>query len=245
MRIDYLQWLKNQQYSENTQNAQLFRVKKVEESYGNLDEHFKNGTFQDIIDNLQYSTRDERANKPNVSKLRFDGNIKHNLQNYKDAVIRYIKFLKESNLTNAGPYEVLDDSEEDAAKTYAQEKLQRLSLERDMQAVLRKNIASLNPSLRIIDDGSERSVKTGFIDITCEDDEGIVVVELKAGIADSRSIGQILGYIGDLLSEEEGKKIKGILVAHDFDKRCKAAARAVPALTLKKYSIEFIFSSID
>jgi RecB family endonuclease NucS len=85
-------------------------------------------------------------------------------------------------------------------------------------------------------------VKTGFIDITCEDDESIVVIELKAGVADSPAIGQILGYIGDLMVEEEGRKVKGILVAHDFDKRCKSAARAISGLTLKKYAIDFSIS---
>jgi RecB family endonuclease NucS len=80
-----------------------------------------------------------------------------------------------------------------------------------------------------------------LIDITCENDEALVVVELKAGKADNRAIGQILGYMGDLYEEEGGKLVRGILVAHDFDRRTRAAARVVPTLTLKKYSIEFRF----
>ena len=51
--------------------------------------------------------------------------------------------------------------------------------------------------------------------------------------------------MGDLQEEESGKKVRGILVAHDFDKRVKAAARVVPTLTLKKYSIEFKFMTED
>lgn len=121
------------------------------------------------------------------------------------------------------------------------EERQRLSLERDMQAALRQNISSLEDSLEIIDDGAERAVNSGLIDITCSDGDGIVVIELKAGKADSRSIGQILGYMGDVQSEEDGRKVRGILVAHDFDKRAKAAAKVVPTLTLKRYSIEFKF----
>jgi hypothetical protein len=245
MRADYSQWLKAQQYSESTQSAQLFRVKKVEESYGNLDDHFKSGTYQEIIDNFQYSAKDERMNKPNPSKLKFDGNIRHNLQDYKNAVVRYRKFLNDKDFTNNSTGKSLDSLGELTTEQFIQEKQQRFSLERDMQAALRKNIKSLDPSIKIIDDGAERSVKTGFIDITCEDTEAIVVVELKAGMADSRAIGQILGYIGDLLVEEDGRKIKGILVAHDFDERCKAAARAVSNLTLKKYSIEFKFASTE
>jgi RecB family endonuclease NucS len=114
-----------------------------------------------------------------------------------------------------------------------------------MQATLRRNIASLDPSLKIIDDGAERAVDSGFIDITCEDGSTIVVVELKSGKADSRAIAQILGYMGDIQEEEGGKPVRGILVAHDFDKRTKAAARVVPALSLIKYSIEFKFTKGD
>lgn len=48
--------------------------------------------------------------------------------------------------------------------------------------------------------------------------------------------------MGDLQEEEE-TPVRGILVAHDFDKRAKAAARVVPTLELKKYSIEFKFTA--
>jgi hypothetical protein len=37
------------------------------------------------------------------------------------------------------------------------------------------------------------------------------------------------------------KPVWGVLAAHDFDKREKAAVRVVLTLTLKKYAIEFKF----
>jgi RecB family endonuclease NucS len=120
-------------------------------------------------------------------------------------------------------------------------KQQRFSLERDMQSALRNHITALDPKLTITDEGIERAVNSGFIDITCNDGQANVVIELKAGKADSRAIGQILGYMGDLQEEEDDKPVRGILVAHDFDKRAKAAARIVPSLTLKRYSLEFKF----
>ena len=166
--------------------------------------------------------------------------MRNNLQSYKNAVVRYRKFLNDGSFQG-------DSSEAqefvENVDISASPEGQRLSLERDMQAALRLNIGSLDPSLKIMDDGAELSVNSGFIDITCEDSTSIVVVELKAGKADSRAIGQILGYMGDLQEEEGGKSVRGILVAHDFDKRAKAAARVVPTLTLKKYSIEFKFMS--
>lgn len=243
MQPDYPKWLAEQKYSEGTQNSQIYRVRKVEEGYGNLDDRFAHGTYQEIIDSLQYSTSDERANKPNPSKLIFEGNIRNNLQSYKNATVRYLKFLKDDGFrSRLSAPESLEDI--GIAPVTEESNLQRFSLERDMQAALRRNIKRLDPSLTISDDGAERAVNSGLIDITCEDGNALVVVELKAGKADSRAIGQILGYMGDLY-EEEGKPVRGILVAHDFDRRTMAAARVVPTLELKKYSIEFQFGSLS
>lgn len=250
MRNDYRSWLEAQQYDSGTITAQLHRVGRVEENYGNLDDHFGRGTLQSVIDELSYSTEDERRGKPNPSKIPFQGNTRNNLQSYKNAVVRYRKFLTgweradtEAPLVNLAQPKPMGKEVVTAEVPMAQ----RFSLERDMQVMLRRNIASLGQTLTIIDEGIERSVDSGFIDITCHDsfDASFVVVELKSDKADSRAIGQILGYMGDLSDEEENQKIKGILIAHDFDKRAKAAARVVPSLTLMKYSVAFKFDKVD
>ncbi len=254
MRIDYKGWLEERQYDTATITAQLHRAGRVEDCYGDLESHYREGTLQGIIDELKYSAEDERQNKPNPSKIPFIGNARKNLASYKNAVVLYRKFL-------AGGWE---NSDVDAPKATAiiapslvsvqtaqiaadTPERQRFSLERDMQSMLRRDIESLGNTLLIIDDGAERSVDSGLIDITCSDSEdgAIVVVELKADKADSRAIGQILGYMGDLFIEEEGKTVRGILVAHDFDKRAKAAARVVPTLKLVKYSVSFRFEPVE
>lgn len=88
-------------------------------------------------------------------------------------------------------------------------------LERDLQLALRKSIDQLEPGLKIADDGKEQIVETGRIDITAEDASGTtVVIELKAGPADRETIGQILGYMGDMMVTK--KSVRGILVAGEF-----------------------------
>ena len=68
------------------------------------------------------------------------------------------------------------------------------ALERDLQNALRTNISQLQDGLKIIDDGKERSVPSGRIDILAVAPDGTyVVVELKAGEADRDAVGQILG----------------------------------------------------
>ena len=115
------------------------------------------------------------------------------------------------------------------------------ALERDLQRTLRHNIEQLETGLKITDGGTERTVEAGRIDITAKDGVGnLVVIELKAGTAGMDSIGQILSYMGSI-ENPEGKHVRGILVAYDFDRRLVMAAKAVPNVSLKAYSVQFTF----
>ncbi|RWO62761.1 MAG: DUF91 domain-containing protein [Mesorhizobium sp.] len=244
MRQDYKAWLEEQKYDAGTITAQLHRVGRVEKYYGDLDMHFSNGTMQEIVVELNYSADDVRHNKPNPSKIQIEGNIRNNLASYKNAVVRYRKFLTGWERSDVEAPVVFEPVTLQApVEAEAEFSRQKLSLERDMQAALRLRIGQLGETLSIIDDGAERSVDSGLIDITCTDskDGALVVIELKAGKADSRAIGQILGYMGDLAGEEERPVVRGILVAHEFDKRSRSAARIVPTLKLMRYAIDFRF----
>jgi len=115
-------------------------------------------------------------------------------------------------------------------------------LERDLHTALRANIEQLEPGLKIVDGGTERTVAAGRIDITAEDKDGnLVVIELKAGPANPDSLTQILSYMAALEAEEQ-KRVRGILVAGNFHDRVVWAARKVPDLQLKQYSFSFSFS---
>lgn len=241
MDKNYHDWLVSEGYAENTCIAQIHRVQKVEEHYGSLDDAFNAGKLQDVVSGLNYSTADERSGRKNPSRIPINGNLRNGLQSYKNAVQRYARFRREASSQNkeapandpAVPIEVL-----------ASER-QRFALERDMQSALRREISLLDGSLTIIDDGAERAVVSGFIDILCRDVEGgLVVIELKAGRTDPKVLAQILGYMGDLLEEGEEESIRGIIVAHDFDKRTVSAAKAVPNLKLVRYAVSFSFEAM-
>ena len=115
-------------------------------------------------------------------------------------------------------------------------------LERDLQRALRAEIQQLEPGLKVIDGGSERTVQAGRIDITAEDSDGqMVVIELKAGKADLQSIGQLLSYMGSV-NNDSSQEVRGILVANEFDHRLVMAAKAVSNISLIAYSFQFLFS---
>ncbi|EIE52643.1 hypothetical protein C357_02511 [Citreicella sp. 357] len=243
----YPSWLKAQGYQDNTCVAQLHRVQRVEQHYGSLDEALETGQFEAIIGELSYSMDDERHARANPSKIPFQGNIRNNLASYKNAAMRYATFahnpdLEDRSVPNLVTRRGSQECEDTSSAAIETPERQRLALERDMQVALRRDIAQLDPTLEIIDEGAEHSVDSGFIDILCKNRDGdIVVVELKAGKSDSRVIAQTLGYMGDLITENPETPVQGIIVAHDFDKRTIAAARAVAGLKLARYEVAFSF----
>lgn len=118
-------------------------------------------------------------------------------------------------------------------------------IERDLQRALRENICQLDPELQIIDDGKEYVTDAGRIDILAEDRSGaVVVIELKAGVASPDALTQLLAYMG-AVSRQQGKKIRGILVAADFHPRVIFAARVVPDVALRRYRFTFRFETVE
>lgn len=121
----------------------------------------------------------------------------------------------------------------------------KLSLEKDLQSYLSSNLNKIEEGLELIENGIEYKTKAGYIDLLAKDkNDNYVVLELKAGKGKDAAIGQTLGYIGALTNELKTDKIRGIIVASDFDERLKYAAISLNNLTLVKYSIIFDFSKI-
>ena len=244
MKPAYRNWLEQQGYAAGTVQAQMHRAGRVEECYGDLDEHYERDQLRSVIDELRYSTGDERRNKPNPSRIPFNGNTRTNLASYRNAAERYCKFRRETR--DGGSGSEVDSRRAEPVVEAADERGQLVGLERDLQAALRRAIEQLEPGLEIIDDGAERSVASGFIDITAMDAEGaIVVIELKTGTARQGAVAQILSYMGDIAEEEPDDKVRGILVAGEFDTKARAAARMVPALLLRSYRVNFDFKAVD
>ena len=110
----------------------------------------------------------------------------------------------------------------DLAAAVEEEVGQRIGLERDMQAALRIEIAQLDPGLTIIDDGAERSVDSGFIDITARDASGTtVVIELKAGKFKPEYAGKLNFYLSAVdaqLKRPDDNSSIGILLCKKKDK---------------------------
>ena len=244
MKSSYKAWLEQQGYAAGTVQTQIHRAGRVEEFYGDLDQHYDQDQLRTVIGELKYSAGDERRKKPNPSKIPFNGKTRNNLASYRNAVERYCKFRRETQDEEIDPG--VRVPKVGIANQLVDDGGQLIGLERDLQAALRRAIEQLEPGLEIIDDGAERSVASGFIDITAMDAKGaIVVVELKTGTARQGAVAQVLSYMGDIADEEPDHKVCGILVAGDFDKKARSAARVVPDLSLRAYRVSFEFKDMD
>lgn len=126
-----------------------------------------------------------------------------------------------------------------------------ISLERDLEDYIVRNLDQIEDGLKLYSkkDATGRQFNTdvGRIDILAIDkNNDFVVIELKAGTATHSVIGQISAYINWVRQNiAGGKKIRGMVIADDFDKKSRHASLEVPTLSLKKYKVNFTFKDIQ
>jgi hypothetical protein len=120
-----------------------------------------------------------------------------------------------------------------------------LRMERDLQLAVRRDLEMLEPGLKAIDGGFERTVPTGRIDILARDrKDRLVVIELKAGLCPAGTIEQALGYTYDI-EREMGQTCRTIIIASGFPDRVRAAADRIPALRLIEYRMRLDFERVE
>jgi endonuclease NucS-like protein len=241
----YENWLRRVVPTESTFRTKLSELRRIEKHYGDVDALYDTDELANLIEDLTYTAADARSGRDNPSKLVIDGDIRNSLASYKSAAVKYARFRQEiesvaaDTVSRSNSFDSVSDNDDWRTD-------QTFSLEKDMQAILRRNIGQIEQGLEIADGNAEKKVNSGFIDILVRDCDGnMVVIELKAVKARREVIGQILAYMGDISDGCDNTKVRGILIAPDFDPKVMAAARMVPSLTLKKYSFTFTFGDVE
>ncbi|MFC0402951.1 endonuclease NucS domain-containing protein [Paraburkholderia rhizosphaerae] len=117
-----------------------------------------------------------------------------------------------------------------------------ISLERDVEEHLIRNLDALEKGLRFVE--RQVVIDIGRVDILAQDATGRrVVIELKVGEAKDAAVGQIARYLG-WYARQDGKPPRGMLIASDFPEPVRYAAEAVTALSLVRYRVQFAFDSV-
>lgn len=119
-----------------------------------------------------------------------------------------------------------------------------VSLERDLHLYFATRIGVIEEGLKLVEGGVEFQTDAGDVDLLAKDPEGcLVVIELKAGQARDNALGQLLGYMGCLVSSDQ--PVRGILVASAFETRVIYAAKGLPNVKLLEYELSFSLRQVD
>jgi len=137
------------------------------------------------------------------------------------------------------------DENDDEALTMAQET--SLSIERDLQTFLCNDLEQIEAGLKLHPNGKEFGTGIGRIDILAIDRKNdLIVIELKAGKAKDAALGQLLGYMSFVSSNiAQGERVRGYIIANDFEERLKYAVKSLDNVKLKAYKVNFSFEDVD
>jgi hypothetical protein len=118
-----------------------------------------------------------------------------------------------------------------------QEKAATFETQNDVKEYLKKHMRKL-AGLRLV--RSEFPTPRGPFDFLCRDKDNVpVVVEIADGLeGDTTEIGELLKYKGAYSRKARARKVRGILVARQFNRDAREAARATRDVTL--YTCELI-----
>lgn len=92
MREAFREWLRRRYPNSNTQATQLTQARRIEGQYGDLDQAYDADRFAALRQSLAYSKDDERAGRPNLSRIEINGDIYQNLASYRATLGFYTRF---------------------------------------------------------------------------------------------------------------------------------------------------------
>jgi hypothetical protein len=155
---------------------------------------------------------------------------------FRAAIGRYSDFFVESrgeeHAIEEIPFQEVANEALDSSTNFAYEK--------DLQTALCSHISELFPDYHIyggLGIGVEYSIGGKRIDVLLEHEqnEDLVVVELKSGEADFKVFGQISMYIGLLKRQFAKRSITGVIVAGSIDESLVHACEITDKVSLKTY----------
>jgi RecB family endonuclease NucS len=155
---------------------------------------------------------------------------------FRAAMKRYSDFFVQSRgEVQSEEYIDLSDNEKGIV-----ESTNNFAYEKDLQTALCSQITELFPGYKIyggLSIGVEYSIGGRRIDalLEHENEENLLVVELKSGVADFKVFGQISMYMGLLQRQFPEKNISGVIVAGSIDESLVPACETSERISLKTY----------
>ncbi|EGQ7873403.1 DUF1016 family protein [Vibrio parahaemolyticus] len=114
--------------------------------------------------------------------------------------------------------------------------------EKDLQQTLCMQVSELFPGYEIFGGvavGIEYPIGSRRIDVLLEkmDDKSLLIVELKAGLADYKVFGQISMYLGLIKRKFSDRLVEGVIIAGEIEESLVQAAETSSAIKLMTYQM--------
>jgi hypothetical protein len=165
------------------------------------------------------------------------------------AISAYVRFFRtlDNNRNDFEENILLDNNSFD--NDINTEEVTTFTLERDLQNSLELQAEELFPGYKIFGnnkEGIQYNINGKKIDLLLEHktENKLLVIELKAGLADFKVFGQISMYIGPLTQEYPNKEIFGLIIAGEIDDSLKFACLTNNKIKLKKYQMKLTLEEI-
>lgn len=133
-----------------------------------------------------------------------------------------------------------------------QDEKHEFAYEKDLKNFLARNLHVIRPSMVVYEDGDIRGVEYPvggrFIDILAvENEEELVVIELKVSKGYDRALGQLLRYMAWIKKNlaETNQKVKGMIVARTVSEDLRLAVSIVDDVELFEYQLSISLNQID
>jgi len=251
LKNEFAKWF----YPKSPKSYRTWFGKNLDSKLSDIDEAYKASFEKSLFDidlnNIakekstiknNIANRDDAKNKifADYDKKASNGIPKAIINNY------YIRFLEgyDNDEFNIEPIE--DDessSEENKLITY-------FSYEKDLQNTLISQADELFPGYKIFGnngEGIEYNINGKRIDLLLEHttEKKLLVIELKAGLADYKVFGQISMYIGPLMQRYPDKDISGVIIAGEIDETLKMAILASKTIKTMVYKMSLTLEEVE
>lgn len=232
-------------YSEQTGNkVNIYELKDIRDLKNLQKLYGKNGKFCDIGQELDGAVKSAlsyyvrfysqlQAQKQNEILMQavedFCNDAKNDeMQNYKNEVQEYC--------TQQFPMQ----SQRQAIQLSALS--MNFAYEKDLQQTLCMQVPELFPGYEIfggVEVGIEYPIGTRRIDVLLEnaDDKSLLIVELKAGLADYKVFGQISMYLGLIKRKFSERLVEGVIIAGEIEESLVQAAETNSSVKLMTYQM--------
>lgn len=233
MRKKFEQWMKSHERKKpNTAYQYAVSIDKISRHYS---DNSKNSVDLYSIDDIKILEPISAAYSKGGRFSVFGDNGNGTIRN---AIATYLRYVEHKNKGLPLP-SINEPMSEPEIEEPIDESI-NFSYERDLQSALISEVSSLFDGYKIFGnglEGVEYSIEGKRIDVLLENisSNELLVIELKAGLADYKVFGQISMYIGLLSKKFPNKDIRGVIIAGSIDESLITACSITEKVSLKTY----------